>query len=430
MMPSAAHSGRYDTASGTAAQYAGLFPVYLVLAAALFNALIAIINARFKPLTGNTVIIAEIVIVIAAHLFILRHFQNRMVNWYFLIVAIGAFAILRIASTGNADAKYFRDIFLIITFILLGMTSNERRVIQLMAALQTFVIAGILLEAICLPCYNDLFAVKDFYINTRGLGEEEFTNLSSDLYVSATRPEARFLPFFDLHRMSSVFLEPVSLGNFMTVTVAFTAAFWKKLGGKLQAFFVASMILMLLACDGRLAAMASVAILAISAGHRAMPRHSAIMFLPFVVVLAVVVAALAGWQSGTDDLSGRIAFTVELIQDMTVADIFGISDRQLPQSVDAGVVYLIITQSIIGAALIWGFITLSANESTPEQKIYKNGVLMYLALTMMVSYSFLSIKTAAPIWFIFGALLSGGASEAVQVRSAPPNRHTARRPRR
>ena len=201
-----------------------------------------------------------------------------MVNWYFLIVAIGAFAILRIAGTGNVDAKYFRDIFLIITFILLGMTSNERRAIQMMVVLQAFVVAGILLEAVCLPCYNDLFAVKDFYINTRGLGEEEFTNLSSDLYVSATRPEARFLPFFDLHRMSSVFLEPVSLGNFMTATVAFTAAFWNRLGGKLKMFFFASMILMLLACDGRLAAMASVAIIAIfsRASHDTAPCRIAV----------------------------------------------------------------------------------------------------------------------------------------------------------
>ena len=179
-------------------------------------------------MTGNIVVLCEVLIVAAAHLYILRHFHSRMINWYFLILAFGAFALLRIGVTGNADAKYFRDIFLIITFILLGMTSNERRAIQMMLFLQAIVIAGILLEAICVECYADIFAVKDFYMNTRGIGEEEFTNLSSDLYVSATRPEARFLPFFDLHRLSSVFLEPVSLGNFMVVTVAFTAAFWTR----------------------------------------------------------------------------------------------------------------------------------------------------------------------------------------------------------
>jgi putative polymerase len=408
----------------------GWLPVALVIAATTFNAVFAALNANVRPLTGNTVILAEIVIVVASHLYIMRHFQARMVNWYLLIIAVGAFAILRISATGNVDAKYFRDVFLIITFILLGMTSDTRRVIQMMIALQIIVVAGILLEAICLPCYNDLFSVKDFYINTRGLGEEEFTNLSSDLYVSATRPEARFLPFFDLHRMSSVFLEPVSLGNFMTVTVAFTAAFWLKLTGGMRAFLVASMILMLLACDGRLAAMASVAIIALSLAHRFVPRHAALIYVPFITLLAIASTALAGWKTGIDDLSGRIAFTAELIRDLSLADIFGLSDRLLAESVDAGVVYLVITQSIVGAALIWAAITLAADEATREQKIYKNGIMLYLALTMMVSYSFMSIKTAAPIWFVFGSLLATSADRSTANQFTPVARTNVRGRRR
>ena len=65
------------------------------------------------------------------------------------------------------------------------------------------------------------------------------------------------------------------------------------------------------------------------------------------------------------------------------------------------------------------FIALAANVSTSQQKIYKNGVLLYLALTMIVSYSFLSIKTAAPIWFVFGALLSSGQRAAPFAWPAP-----------
>lgn len=396
----------------------GITPLVIVLAAALFNAALAIVNARVMPLTGNMIILFEVFIVTAAHIYVLSHFQARMLNWYFLILAFAAFALLRIIVTGNADAKYFRDIFLIITFVLLGMTSNAQRSIQTMVALQVAVIAGIALEAICLECYTDLFAVKDFYMSTRGIGEEEFTNLSSDLYVSATRPEARFLPFFDLHRLSSVFLEPVSLGNFMIATVAFTAAFWNRLSGGLRIFCVFSMLLMLLASDGRLAALASVAIIALSIGHRLLPRHAALLFVPAVTGMALFVSYAAELKTGVDDLSGRIAYTADLISNLTLNDITGLSDRLLEQSVDAGVVYLTITQSLLGLTLLWSFITLSADETSTEQKIYKNGLLMYLALTMIVSYSFLSIKTAAPIWFIFGALL-GNEAVAKADRAVP-----------
>jgi putative polymerase len=412
MMPSAAHRIHHSPPMAASAFKSGLLPICLVILSALFNAGLAIVNARVKPLSGNIVILCEVLIVASAHIYILRHFQARMLNWYFLALAFAIFAILRITATDNLDAKYFRDIFLIVTFVLLGMTSNDRRVIQMMAALQIAVIAGIALEAACIECYGELFAVKDFYINTRGVSESDFTNLTSDLYVSATRPEARFLPFFDLHRLSSIFLEPVSLGNFVIMTVAFTAAFWSRLGRGLQALFVFSIVLMLFACDGRLAMLATVAIVAMSAGYRYVPRHAALLFLPVVAALAIAVTDTGGLRSGTDDLAGRIAYTAELLSGMKFLDVAGLSDRLLELSVDAGAVYLIITQSFLGVALLWAFVTLAADESTREQKIYKNGLLLYLALTMMVSYSFASIKTAAPIWFVFGALLSPAAMTA------------------
>jgi putative polymerase len=406
MIPSASQMSMHRDHIKADAGRTGLVPILLVIAAALFNAALAIVNARLKPLSGNTVILCEVLIVACAHIYILRHFQARMLNWYFLALSFAVFAIFRISVTDNVDAKYFRDIFLIVTFILLGMTSTERRAIQMMVVLQIAIILGILLEAICVQCYGDLFAVKDFYVSTRGVGEEEFTNLASELYVSATRPDARFLPFFDLHRLSSIFLEPVSLGNFMIMTVSFTAALWHRFGNWLRAFFVASMALMLFACDGRLAAVSTIAIVLMSACYRFLPRHIALVFLPAVTALAIFVTSAAGFKVGTDDLSGRVAYTAELFSGLTLYDFAGLSDRVLVQSVDAGAVYLIITQSLLGVALLWGFVTWAAEETTREQKIYKNGLFLYLALTMMVSYSFASIKTAAPIWFVFGVLLN------------------------
>jgi putative polymerase len=364
------------------------------------------------------VILCEVLIVAAAHLYVLRHFQARMLNWYFLALGFAIFAVLRISVTGNADAKYFRDIFLIVTFILLGMTSNDRRAIQAMAILQVAVIAGILYEAACVECFGATFAVKDFYMSTRGLGEEEFTNLSSDLYVSATRPEARFLPFFDLHRLSSVFLEPVSLGNFMVATLCVTLAFWSRLSAALKALFVSSLILMLFASDGRLAALASIAIIFISIGHRFVPRHAALLFVLGVTGLAIGATWAGDWRPGVDDLSGRIAYTADLFSKLTLSDYAGLSDLYLAESVDAGVIHLILTQSLLGLIVLWMAVTLAAREDSVDQKIYKNGLLLYLALTMMVSYSFLSIKTAAPIWFVFGVLLNGSADTAARLQSA------------
>lgn len=419
MIGPAAHTFDPEQSIAELDDQAGILPMLLVVAATLFNAGLALVNANVTAMSGNTVILCEVLIVIASHLYIMRHFQARMVNWYFLALGIAIFAVLRISVTENVDAKYFRDIFLIVTFILLGMTSNDRRAIQAMAILQVAVIAGILYEATCVECFGSMFAVKDFYMNTRGIGEEEFTNLSSDLYVSATRPEARFLPFFDLHRLSSVFLEPVSLGNFMVATLCMTLAYWSRLGLALKALFVSSLVLMLFASDGRLAALASIAIIIISIGHRLMPRHAALLFVLGVTALAITATWAFGWQSGVDDLDGRIAYTAELFSKLTLIDYAGLSDLHLAKSVDAGVVYLILTQSLLGLIALWTAITLSAREERLDQKIYKNGLLLYLSLTMMVSYSFLSIKTAAPVWFVFGVLLNAAPESVANLRNAP-----------
>lgn len=419
MIGPAAHTFDPEQSIAESDDQAGILPMLLVVAATLFNAGLALVNANVTAMSGNTVILCEVLIVIASHLYIMRHFQARMVNWYFLALGIAILAVLRISVTENVDAKYFRDIFLIVTFILLGMTSNDRRAIQAMAILQVAVIAGILYEATCVECFGSMFAVKDFYMNTRGIGEEEFTNLSSDLYVSATRPEARFLPFFDLHRLSSVFLEPVSLGNFMVATLCMTLAYWSRLGIALKALFVSSLVLMLFASDGRLAALASIAIIIISIGHRLMPRHAALLFVLGVTALAITATWAFGWQSGVDDLDGRIAYTAELFSKLTLIDYAGLSDLHLAESVDAGVVYLILTQSLLGLIALWTAITLSAREERLDQKIYKNGLLLYLSLTMMVSYSFLSIKTAAPVWFVFGVLLNAAPESVASLRNAP-----------
>lgn len=406
---------RPDAASRNSTEQSAFLPVALVVAATLFNAGLAIINAQVKPLTSNVVILCEVVIVTIAHIHILRHFERTMVKWYFLALVFGIFAIFRIGATDNVDAKYFRDILVIITFILLGMTSDSRRAIQIILTLEIAVVLGILLEATCVQCYGDLFAVKDFYVTTRGVGESEFTNLTSDLYVSATRPEERFLPFFDLHRLSSIFLEPVSLGNFVVIALSFTMAFWSHFGTGLRVFSAAAFLLMIFACDGRLASLGSIAIIAMSLGHRFLPRHTGLLFLPAVTALALGATAYFGLKPGVDDLSGRIAYTSQLISSLTPLDYLGVSDRLLEPSVDAGAVYLTITQSLFGLIGLWVFTTFAATEISPEQKIYKNGVLLYLALTMMVSYSFLSIKTAAPLWFAFGVLL-----KPLQTAAAPP----------
>ena len=80
---------------------------------------------------------------------------------------------------------------------------------------------------------------------------------------------------------------------------------------------------MLFACDGRLAAMATVAVIAISIGHKFLPRYAGLAFVPIVTGLALFATYTAGLRPGVDDLSGRIHYTADLIGNMTLIYVAG-----------------------------------------------------------------------------------------------------------
>jgi putative polymerase len=136
-----------------------------------------------------------------------------------------------------------------------------------------------------------------------------------------------------------------------------------------------------------------------------LPRRSAVLYLPGVVLAAIILTSLAGFHSGGDDFPGRIAYTVELLSRNDLADFAGISSKSaVEEAVDSGIAYIIMTQSIIGLSVAWLFIILGAHEDRPEQIRYTHGLCIYLALALMVSASVFIIKTAALIWFVHGSL--------------------------
>ena len=111
-------------------------------------------------------------------------------------------------------------------------------------------------------------------------------------------------------------------------------------------------------------------------------------------------------HSGEDNFSGRLSYTIEIVWQLNAADWLGISNNAdlLVKSVDSGIVYLVMTQSIIGVTMIWCMITASRKSDSPERLGYVLGVAIYVSLVCTVSYSLLSIKTSAFLWFVFGAL--------------------------
>jgi putative polymerase len=380
-------------------------PAALVIWATIFNAILAIVNAHVLKLTPASVIAAETLITLACYVLALLRFRPEMRTWYALFILILLAFSMESLARGDLQVKYVRDVLIIPTFILLGLSSPRRYVDRTVCIVHLIVILVGLLEALDTDGYAKLFDVPGYYINTRGYEDDNFWNKQSDLFVSAVRPGERvFLPFLDLHRLSSIFLEPVSLGNYNSIITAFICARWTALSHPMRWFLIVGNVLILIGCDGRLAGMSSVLIVLIALIAPYTPRGTAALYLPITLAFAFVATDMLGLNAGPDDLSGRIAHTVQLLRQYDVDDLFALSDRFIWQAVDSGVAYLIMTQTIIGFVVIWCFVTIGPSQDRPEEARYTHAVSIYMSLAMMVSFSMLTIKTAALLWFIQGTL--------------------------
>jgi putative polymerase len=389
-------------------------PAVVLIASMCFNAGLAFVNGHVMSVPTALVIAVEASLTASAFGLVLLTWKPQMAPSLALLMMLGLFAVFRGLLLAQPDPKLLRDVAIIPIFTMLGMSFDDRGLSRTVLALHTLVFLVFLVEVLFPHVYSDLLQIQDYYIKTRGNKLDEFYNTNSELFISATRPDARLYSFVDWPRSSSIFLEPVSLGNYCSIIFVFVCACFKRLGWASVAYLLITTAAMLVGCDGRLATATCILIVIVCAIAPSLPPRSAVLYLPLTVAFVCALVIGAGLKSGTDDFPGRLAYTVELLQKYDVAEYLGLSNELLGKSMDAGVAYLITTQSLPGLLLIWAYIGWGAREDTPEQVRLAHGLSLYLALSMMVSYSFLTIKTGALLWFIYGALQSAPARQAAR----------------
>jgi putative polymerase len=378
--------------------------VGIMISVVLFNAILAILNGHATAFSQMAPIACESFIVMATLFVAMLRYREEMYPYIILIGILVLFATIRSIALEQPEPKYVRDVLIIPVFMLLGLATRTPLTIRIVILIHVLVLSVFLLEVAAGDAYSNLFKIQEYYINTRGNKADEFYDTSSELFISASRPGDRFFPFFEGPRTSSVFLEPVSLGNYCSIMVAFACAGWGHLGWKTSVAILISTSALIVGCDGRLAATTSVLLLAIMALTPWMPRGGATLVLPLAIAGAFGLVALAGLREGGDDFGSRIAHTVELLNRFDFSDWLGLSNEFVFTAMDSGVAYLVTTQSVVLAVLVWVTVTLPPANSSATSHRFVYGLATYASLSLLVSYSMLTIKTAALLWFIHGSL--------------------------
>lgn len=394
----------------------------LVLAAMVFNLVLAVVNTSVAPVTDAHVIFAEVAIVALAVLLI---GIESVTFWH-----VAAVTVVWLGSTmavrAQFDPKICRDALIPIVFYFLGKRYGAPAACDRLIGLAVVLVAiGSLFEWAFLDVYLQYVDVLRYYV-AKGSAVAQSAAQMPELYVSGMRNDGRTIfPFLGDHRVSSVFLEPVSVGNFGVITFAW--ALLRAPESTSRFVFRSALIFLILVLGDARFGLYLCGVVALAYVVAPILRPGLVYSLPFVMVPLLLVNA-TGFENAPwlNDLPGRLLLSGQLLSTIDAAQAWGLratTSSAMVVLADSGYASIIAEFGAVGAAGLWAlFVFVSPAESAPSWR-FKLFVCFYLTVLLTISTSFLSIKTAALLWF-----LAGGAShgKACAPKSLPRRPHGVR----
>lgn len=116
-------------------------PGIIVIGAVCFNAALAVVNGNVVALGQAPVVATEVLFVAAAHVVALTNYRREMMPWYALLALFALFSVVRSLVSQTPDVKYLRDVMIIPTFVVLGMTFDARRLARVFVVIHSLMIA-------------------------------------------------------------------------------------------------------------------------------------------------------------------------------------------------------------------------------------------------------------------------------------------------
>lgn len=386
-------------------------PALFMALGVVYNAILAFLNAHGLYVGQSMVVATEGVIVLGAVGYMLTRMGEvgrctPVLLFQFVMLAL--FLWVTILSD-FLNVKAFRDIFLVTVFTLLGTLSSRNALVRTYIALTILTFVVLLMEAYATDIYAAIFNPASYYANTRDLANPEFNE--SGIFVNALSFEGRFSLGGLLnikHRLSSIFIEQVSLGNFAIILTIFTSVFWSVLGRKARVFMLGTICLILIGNNSRTAfALCSVVL----AGHFVfprLPRYSHFVYLPLSLCLVVFFFHMPECiQNGgpflvSDDLTGRLSLASCTLKRLTIGSLIGAESANSRIFWDSGYVYFINAQSAMGLIVLWLFCSMVIKPTSPDRMRMLHYLAWAIFINMYTSMALFSIKVAAPIWFMVG----------------------------
>jgi putative polymerase len=385
----------------------------VVFATALFNLVLCFVNTTLFGIGVNVVIGTEIALIGMA----LGLIWYRGYALYTIILMLTAYFFAVMLVRFEFDPKIARDLLIPIVFFFLGHYLGSFRSAGKLVTFLIFVALGFaLFEWLALDTYLHYFDVIHYYA-ARGAEQSleadpaagliiKGTDSSAGLYINGTRFEARtLLPFLGEHRVSGIFMEPVSAGNFGAIAFAWVLLrdrhrVWTFIG---KALAIATILVLADARFGFYLCIATVLIYLVAP----VVRSTMLYIAPFLAVIALATYAALSWQGSWDNtITGRFLWAGHTIAALDALQLLGLQTSDFFTSGyagDSGYGYALVKVGVVDLAAIWALFVYSPTLDADAWR-FKNFIAFYIVFLLTISASLFSIKTSALMWFLYGTL--------------------------
>jgi putative polymerase len=372
----------------------------LVVAATGFNMVLCFLSTHVHAVGAVEVTVVELAILGAVLLVVWRTVDRDA--WCIAGLTVGWVAVAHIIDP-RLGPNTLVALAIPPVFFALGRHYGNPDLGDRVVWVLTLVVVAIgLFELLDLAMFERLFDVIGYYVNKGGADRSQMSVSGTHLFVSGVRPagEGRsLLPALGDHRVSSLFLEPVSAGNFAVVAASWAMARLPTQPRRQYAVLALAAVVAVLA-DSRLAIGCGLCI-AVALGTPLPRARVALLALPLALVAALV---LIGWTSAPraidDTLGGRLYSSGTLLASWGVPQWLGLAWSQGTE--DSGYAQLFTGLGVLPAAALWSSVALRTEPTALADRV-RCALAVYLALSLCITGSVLSIKTGALVWFLYGA---------------------------
>lgn len=391
----------------------------VVVGTVLFNWILAFINTQIMGISDAHVILFELILVGTATLLVI----DKRVDFYLILIALIGYFALMSGLEGYVDVKPLRDVIIPIVFIYLGMRVLTPQMID-RAVLVTVVIALVLAlwEMLALDHYLQFANVRGYYVAKGALaveaiwdGKEVGLMLNGQRYM-----ERGLFSFLGSHRVSGLFLEPVSVGNFGAICMAWIAI--RCWGRPVKTALLLGPVLFLMLCaDARFGLYVGLLVLALLPFARIIPALS-LALVPVIVLVGLMIYGTymtdAAWDNS---IGGRIILSSQVLAQMPWQTILGFGEHSALIA-DSGYAYVLANQGLICATILWIALFLLPSGSDAFKR-FRLFLVVYVTLILIISGSLFSLKTAGILWAMAGCLVMARlpSQSDVTVSTTPHN---------